>query len=189
MGETFFDNVEAIEAWNTVLFDKFVRFRATLTTSLARHSDELMARHPPPVGGRRLVPGGDVAAERGLGLLQARDGVVDRVGQGVGVGAVDVGPDRRVGAGHPRHVAEARARCRQSVAADRGRSVRDEDVREHVREMRHRRQHPVVRGRVASPPVDQEPGHALARGRAFRGALVRGIGPALRHGQGWGEGC
>jgi ubiquinone/menaquinone biosynthesis C-methylase UbiE len=50
-------NAEAIEAWNTVLFDKFVRFRDTLTTGLAVHGDAALSRHPPPAGARVLDVG------------------------------------------------------------------------------------------------------------------------------------
>ncbi len=50
-------NQEAIEAWNTVLFDKFVRFRNTLTAGLASHGNEALARHPPATGARVLDVG------------------------------------------------------------------------------------------------------------------------------------
>lgn len=50
-------NQEAIEAWNTVLFDKFVRFRHTLTAGLSSHGDEALARHPPQPGARVLDVG------------------------------------------------------------------------------------------------------------------------------------
>lgn len=43
-------NQEAIEAWNTVLFDKFVRFRPTLTTALGQHGTRAMARLAPLPG-------------------------------------------------------------------------------------------------------------------------------------------
>jgi len=43
-----------IEAWNTVLFDKFVRFKHLLVQGLAGHSDEALARHPPAPGTRVL---------------------------------------------------------------------------------------------------------------------------------------
>ena len=33
------DNAIAIEAWNTVLFEKFCRFRYVLTDGLSVHSD------------------------------------------------------------------------------------------------------------------------------------------------------
>jgi ubiquinone/menaquinone biosynthesis C-methylase UbiE len=48
------DNAIAIEAWNTVLFDKFCRFRHVLTEGLSGHSDELFRRKPFPAGARVL---------------------------------------------------------------------------------------------------------------------------------------
>src|SRR5262249_32776927 len=51
------DNVIAIEAWNTVLFDKFCRFRYVLTEGLSGHSDELFRRRPFPAGARVLDVG------------------------------------------------------------------------------------------------------------------------------------
>ena len=59
-------NQEAIEAWNTVLFDKFARFRDTLTRGLAVHGDAALSRHPPPAGARVLDVGcgfGDTTLE------------------------------------------------------------------------------------------------------------------------------
>jgi ubiquinone/menaquinone biosynthesis C-methylase UbiE len=50
-------NDEAITAWNTVLFDKFVRFRHLLTTGLSRHGDEALRREPPPERGQLLDVG------------------------------------------------------------------------------------------------------------------------------------
>ena len=58
-------NDEAIEALNTVLFDKFVRFRGALTRGLAVHGDAALERHPPPSGARVLDIGcgfGDASA-------------------------------------------------------------------------------------------------------------------------------
>lgn len=43
-------NEVVIAAWNTVLFDKFVRFRHLLTSGLSGHSDACFQRHPPRVG-------------------------------------------------------------------------------------------------------------------------------------------
>lgn len=43
-----------VEAWNTVLFDKFVRFRHLLVGGLSAHSNEVLARHPHPEGSRVL---------------------------------------------------------------------------------------------------------------------------------------
>jgi len=43
-----------IEAWNTVLFDKFVRFKHLLINCLSGHSDEALRRHPYRQGERVL---------------------------------------------------------------------------------------------------------------------------------------
>ncbi len=51
------NNVEAIEAWNTILFDKFLRFRDALTVGLALHGDATLERHPPPIGARVIDVG------------------------------------------------------------------------------------------------------------------------------------
>jgi ubiquinone/menaquinone biosynthesis C-methylase UbiE len=48
------DNAVIIEAWNTVLFDKFSRFRHILLAGLSGHSDEALKRHPHPKGARVL---------------------------------------------------------------------------------------------------------------------------------------
>jgi len=40
------DNTIPIEAWNTVLFEKFSRFRDVVTRGLSGHSDELLRRRP-----------------------------------------------------------------------------------------------------------------------------------------------
>lgn len=45
-------NAEAIEAWNTVLFDKFIRFRPVVTRGLAHHGDAVLNAHPPAAGDR-----------------------------------------------------------------------------------------------------------------------------------------
>jgi ubiquinone/menaquinone biosynthesis C-methylase UbiE len=62
--DTGTDNAIAIEAWNTVLFHKFCRFRYVLTDGLSVHSDELFRRKPFPAGARVLDIGcgfGDTA--------------------------------------------------------------------------------------------------------------------------------
>jgi len=48
------DNTIPVEAWNTILFEKFSRFRFVLTQGLADHSTELLRRHPYPKGARVL---------------------------------------------------------------------------------------------------------------------------------------
>jgi len=50
-------NAEAIEAWNTVLFDKFSRFRDTVTRGLGIHGETLLERHPIGAGSRVLDVG------------------------------------------------------------------------------------------------------------------------------------
>jgi SAM-dependent methyltransferase len=53
MGDGSF-NAGAIEAWNGVLFDKWIRFRHLLTDGLAEHGDAVLAAHPPGEGARVL---------------------------------------------------------------------------------------------------------------------------------------
>ena len=43
-GAPMHENDIVVEAWNTVLFDKFVRFKHLLIAGLAGHSDELLSR-------------------------------------------------------------------------------------------------------------------------------------------------
>ena len=47
-------NTIPIEAWNTVLFEKFSRFRDIATKGLSGHSDELLRRRPYCSGARVL---------------------------------------------------------------------------------------------------------------------------------------
>lgn len=51
------ENAVIIEAWNTVLFDKFCRFKHLLTDGLSMHSHEALDRHPYPPGARVLDVG------------------------------------------------------------------------------------------------------------------------------------
>ena len=51
------DNTIPIEAWNTVLFEKFCRFRYVLSHGLAGHSDEFFRRRSYPAGARVLDVG------------------------------------------------------------------------------------------------------------------------------------
>ena len=50
-------NAVVVEAWNSVLFEKFSRFKHLLVTGLAGHSDEALLRHPHPPGARVLDVG------------------------------------------------------------------------------------------------------------------------------------
>jgi ubiquinone/menaquinone biosynthesis C-methylase UbiE len=49
--------VIVIEAWNTVLYDKFVRFRHLLVSGLSGHSEEVLSRGLFPEGARVLDVG------------------------------------------------------------------------------------------------------------------------------------
>ena len=51
------DNTIPIEAWNTVLFEKFCRFRYVLSHGLAGHSEEFFRRKSYPAGARVLDVG------------------------------------------------------------------------------------------------------------------------------------
>jgi ubiquinone/menaquinone biosynthesis C-methylase UbiE len=59
-------NAIPIEAWNTVLFEKFTRFKFVVTQGLSDHSDEFLRRCPYPAGARVLDVGcgwGDTAQQ------------------------------------------------------------------------------------------------------------------------------
>jgi len=47
-------NAEAIEAWDGVLFDRFVKFRDVIVNGLGAHGEEALRLHPPAVGDRVL---------------------------------------------------------------------------------------------------------------------------------------
>lgn len=51
------DNEEAIRAWDGPLYDRFVRFRETVTTGLGAHGEEALRLHPPRPGQRVLDVG------------------------------------------------------------------------------------------------------------------------------------
>jgi SAM-dependent methyltransferase len=75
-------NAEAIEAWNTFLFDKFSRFRPYVVGGLAIHGFAALDRHPPPAGAKVL----DV----GCGFGDTTTDIAQRVGsngEAVGVDA------------------------------------------------------------------------------------------------------
>jgi ubiquinone/menaquinone biosynthesis C-methylase UbiE len=75
------DNAIVVEAWNTILFDKFTRFKHLLISGLAGHSDEVLARKPFPEGARVL----DVGCGFGDSTL--------RIAQAVGKSGAAVGTD------------------------------------------------------------------------------------------------
>lgn len=69
-----------IEAWDTVLFEKFQRFRTVMTRGLSGHGDEALRRHPYPAGARVL----DVGCGFGDSTLQIAS-MVGAKGAAVGV--------------------------------------------------------------------------------------------------------
>jgi ubiquinone/menaquinone biosynthesis C-methylase UbiE len=74
------ENEVVVEAWNTVLFEKFTRFKHLLIAGLAAYSDEVFSRRLYPAGARVLDVGcgfGDSA--------QRLAGAVGPAGQAVGV--------------------------------------------------------------------------------------------------------
>lgn len=66
------NNATIVEAWDTVLFEKFSRFRHVMTVGLDAHSDEAFARHPFPVGARVL--------DIGCGFGTSTSSIARRVG-------------------------------------------------------------------------------------------------------------
>jgi ubiquinone/menaquinone biosynthesis C-methylase UbiE len=57
MSETNDGNAGIIEAWNTILFDKFVRYKHLLIDGLGQHGTQLFERFPPQAGTRVLDVG------------------------------------------------------------------------------------------------------------------------------------
>jgi ubiquinone/menaquinone biosynthesis C-methylase UbiE len=76
------DNEEAIRAWDGPLYERFVRFRETVTTGLGAHGEEAMRLYPPTAGERVL----DIGC--GFGdTTQRLAGLVGPEGEAVGVDA------------------------------------------------------------------------------------------------------
>ncbi len=74
------ENSVVIQAWNTVLFEKFVRFKHLLIAGLAGHSDELLSR--------QLFKAGDRVLDIGCGFGDSTIRIAELVGphgQAVGV--------------------------------------------------------------------------------------------------------
>ena len=78
------DNDIVIEAWNTVLYDKFVRFKHLLVAGLAGHSDELLRRNLYTQGTRVL----DVGCGFGDSTIRIARAVGAR-GEALGVDCAD----------------------------------------------------------------------------------------------------
>ena len=109
------DNDIVVEAWNTVLFDKFVRFKHLLIAGLAGHSDELLSRGRFQRGDRVL----DVGCGFGDSTIKIAE-LVGPKGQAVGVDCA-----RRFVQTGEQEAAAAGARNASFFVAD----VQDDDLR------------------------------------------------------------
>jgi len=102
------DNSIPIEAWNTILYDKFCRFRYVLTEGLCGHSDELLRRRPYSAGARVL----DV----GCGFGDTTQAIAKQVRPGGAAVGVDCAPNFVDGAA--REAAKAAVKNASFFAAD-----------------------------------------------------------------------
>ena len=84
MADILAENLESQEAWNGVLFERFVRFRHLIVDGLARHGNEAIQTCPPPPGARAL--------DIGCGFGDASQQLADRVGPSGSVLGVDIAP-------------------------------------------------------------------------------------------------
>lgn len=100
-------NAEAIEAWNTVLFDKFARFRDLITAAFAPHGSALIDRCQELTGAR--------VVDLGCGFGDTTVELARRVGPGGEVTGIDASP-RFVAEG--RSLASARASAARFAVAD-----------------------------------------------------------------------
>jgi len=95
------ENDIVVEAWNTVLFDKFCRFKHLLIAGLSAHSDEALARQAYPSGARVL----DV----GCGFGDSTIEIARRVGPSGEAVGVDCAPN---------FIAAAEAEAREASVAN-----------------------------------------------------------------------
>lgn len=77
-------NASTIEAWNTVLFDKFIRYQHLLIEGLGQHGSQIFARFPPAKGERVL--------DIGCGMGDTTVQLAELVGEGGEVVGVDCAP-------------------------------------------------------------------------------------------------
>ena len=73
-------NAGIIEAWNTVLFEKFSRYEHLLVRGLGQHGSQLFERFPPALGARVL----DIGSGFGDSTIRLAE-LVGRSGEAVGV--------------------------------------------------------------------------------------------------------
>ncbi len=84
MSQDFQPNAEAIEAWDTVLFDKFTRFRRLVTSGLGKHREAAIARLAPTPGSRVI--------DLGCGFGDTSQHLARLVGPSGSVVGVDAAP-------------------------------------------------------------------------------------------------
>jgi SAM-dependent methyltransferase len=77
-------NEEALEAWDGVLFDRFVQFREIVTNGLGAHGEVALEAHPPRCGERVL--------DIGCGFGDTSQRIAELVGETGSVLGVDVAP-------------------------------------------------------------------------------------------------
>ena len=107
------ENEEALEAWDGVLFDRFLQFREIVTAGLGAHGEAALAAHPPQPGDRVL----DIGC--GFGDTSLR--IAGLVGDSGSVLGVDVAP---------RFIEAAQAEAEETRAANVSYAVRDVQVTE-----------------------------------------------------------
>ncbi len=78
------ENEEALEAWNGVLFDRFLRYRSLVVGGLGAHGDEALRRHPPKEEDRVL--------DIGCGFGDTAQQIARIVGPSGSVLGIDVAP-------------------------------------------------------------------------------------------------
>jgi SAM-dependent methyltransferase len=76
-------NEEMVQAWNGVLFERFLRYRALVSDGLGPHGDLALRLHPPAPGERAL--------DLGCGFGDTTRQIAELVGPGGSVLGVDVG--------------------------------------------------------------------------------------------------
>jgi SAM-dependent methyltransferase len=108
MSQDFQPNAEAIEAWDTVLFDKFIRFRYLVTKGLGAHGDAALERLAPSPGSRGI--------DLGCGFGDTTQQLAALVGPGGEVAGVDAAP--RFIEGAKREAVEAGIKNVRFFAAD-----------------------------------------------------------------------